>query len=199
VRKNFEKSIVSLFPRISMTYDELLELLKNRRSIRYFEDKPIEKSVLDKILAAAILAPSVANTQPWHFHVLEDAHMKSKMMENSCYGNFIEGSATFIAVSCDKASKGATQSTIWNPREMEYSCAVAMHDMMLAATTLGIGTCWVSLHHGPSHDLLKLPDHHVVIGGIMLGYLKEGEKQPSGEHERKAISEFITYYSDKKK
>lgn len=178
-----------------MTYENLFELLQNRRSIRYFQDKPIDKKILEKILASAVLAPSVANTQPWHFHVLQNAELKAKMMECSCYGNFVTGASTFVVVTCDKAAKGATQSTIWNPREMEYSCAIAMHCVMLAATTLDIGSCWVSLHHGPSHNLLKLPDHHVVIGGIMLGYMKEAEKLPSGEHERKPLPESVTYYA----
>ncbi len=178
-----------------MTYENLLELLQNRRSIRYFQDTPIDKKVLEKILASAVLAPSVANTQPWHFHVLDNPDMKAKMMECSCYGNFVTGASTFVVVTCDKAAKAATQSTIWNPREMEYSCAIALHSMMLAATTLDIGTCWVSLHHGPSHNLLKLADHHVVIGGIMLGYMKEAEKLPTGEHQRKSLSESVTYYA----
>ena len=178
-----------------MTYEELFGLLRDRRSIRYFQDKPIDTVTLDSILAAAVLAPSVENTQPWHFHVIQNPEFKEKMMQCSCYGNFVSGAATFIVISCDKSAKGAQQSTIWNPREMEYSCAVAMHNMMLAATTLGIGTCWVSLHHGPSHNLLKLADHHVVIGGLMLGYMKDAEQTPSGEHERKPLETAVTYYA----
>ncbi|MBP7114135.1 MAG: nitroreductase family protein [Candidatus Peribacteraceae bacterium] len=178
-----------------MTYEELFQLLSDRRSIRYFQDTPIERQVLEKIFAAGILAPSVENTQPWHFHVLENQDIKTKMMECSCYGDFVVGSAAFIVVSCNKAAKGAQQMTIWNPREMEYSCVAAMQQMMLAATALGIGTCWVSLHHGPAHNLLKLPDHHVVIGGILFGYMKEAEKNASGEHQRKPLTDSVTYYA----
>ncbi len=178
-----------------MTYEELLKLLQNRRSIRYFQEMPIKKPVLEKILDAAILTPSVENTQPWHFHVIQNPELKAKLMECSCYGNFVSGASTFIVVSCDKAAKGAVQSTIWNPREMEYSCAGAMHSIMLTATALGIGSCWVSLHHGPSHNLLKLPDRHIVIGGVMLGYKKEAEQEASGEHQRNPLETAVTYYS----
>jgi nitroreductase len=178
-----------------MTFEEFFNLLRDRRSIRYFDKKPIEKEILERILSAAVLAPSVENTQPWHFHVITNPEFKKKMMETSCYGDFIDGSATFVVVSCDKAAKGATQKTIWNPREMEYSCAIAMHSAMLAATTIGIGSCWVSLHHGPAHNLLKLPDYQVVIGGLMLGYMKDAEKEASGEHERKPLKDSITYYA----
>ncbi len=178
-----------------MTYEELFELLRERRSIRYFQDKPIDKTILNRILSAAILAPSVGNIQPWHFHCIENEEMKKKMMECSCYGNFVAGAATFIVVSCNKAAKGAAQTTIWNPCEMEYSCVAAMNYGMLAATTLGIGSCWVSLHHGPAHNLLKLPDHQVIVGGMMLGYIKEAEIEPSGEHERKPLDTAVTFFA----
>ncbi len=178
-----------------MGYETLLELLKNRHSDRYFGKKPIEKEVIEKILAAATLSPSVDNTQPWHFHILENPTVKAQMMQYSCYGNFVVGSATFIMISCDKSAKGSQKATIWNPREMEYSCAVAMHSMMIAATALGIGSCWVSLHHGPAHDLLKLPDHHVVIGGMMLGYVEEAQKKAPNDHERRSLAQSVTYYT----
>lgn len=178
-----------------MSYEEFFSLLEGRRSIRSFDKKPLERVIIDKILAAAVQAPSIKNTQPWHFHVIEDAAMKKAMMECSCYGDFIEGAATFVVVTCNKAAKAASQSTIWNPREMEYSCVAAMTDMMLAAVTLGIGSCWVSLHHGPAHNLLKLPDHHVVIGGMMFGYAKQDARNDSADHERKPVSESVTYYA----
>ena len=177
-----------------MTYDDLLTLMKKRRSVRYFSDKQIEKPVLQKLLAAAVLAPSVENTQPWHFHVVTEPELKSKLMETSCYGNFVSGSSVFIVVTCDRSAKSATmQGTIWNPRELEYSCAAATYGIMLAAATMDIGTCWVSLHHGPAHNILKLKDHMVVVGGLMLGYYKTGEAEASGEHDRKAIDNFVEF------
>lgn len=178
-----------------MTYEDFFGLLQARRSIRSFTDQSLEKQTLEKILASAILAPSIENTQPWHFHVLENAELKKKMMGCSCYGHFTAGGATFIVVSCDKSAKGTMKGTMWNPKEMEYSCAIVMHDIMLAATTLGIGSCWISLHHGPAHDLLKLPDHNVIIGGVMLGYTSDVGKQQSAERKRRALPESVTYYA----
>lgn len=177
-----------------MTYDDFLSLLKNRRSIRYFSDKPVDKALLEKILSAGVLAPSVENTQPWTFHVITDKELKAKMMEHSCYGNFVAGAAAFIVVTCDRAAQRNAKDTIWNPRELEYSCIAAMQNMMLAAATMNVGSCWVSLHHGPVHNLLKLKDYHVVVGGMMLGYLKDGEEIPSGEHERKALADTVTMH-----
>lgn len=175
------------------SYEDFMDLLMRRRSIRYFsEKKTVDAETVQKILAAAHLAPSVENTQPWRFHVIQDPELKTKVMECSCYGNFVAGASVFVVVTCDKASKShQTSAPIWNPKEMEYSCVAAMQNAMLAAATMGIGSCWVSLHHGPTHNILKLKDHQMVIGGMMLGYLREGEKEPSGEHDRRPLKDVI--------
>lgn len=178
-----------------MTYDDFFGLLHDRHSIRSFTEKPVTKDLLKKMLSAATLAPSIENTQPWHFHVLDNVELKKEVMECSCYGNFSEGGATFIVVTCDKSAKGTMKGTMWNPKEMEYSCAIVMHDVMLAATALGLGSCWISLHHGPAHNLLKLPDHHVVIGGVILGYTSEEAKARSTDRQRKTLAEFVTYHA----
>jgi|CXWL01.1.fsa_nt_gi nitroreductase len=176
-----------------MTFDDLFQLLKERRSIRYFSDKPVDKALIDKILSAAILAPNVENTQPWRFHIIESPDLKTQMMGCSCYGNFVMGAGVFIVMVCDKSVAGKAPATIWNPKEMEYSCAVALHTAMLAATSLGLGSSWVSLHHGEAHNALHLPDHQIVVGGLMIGYPKDDEKEASGQHERKPIKDVVVY------
>jgi len=177
-----------------MTYEELHALLEDRRSVRYFSEKALEKTTIDKILAAAVLAPSVENIQPWKFFVINNPDMKTKLMEHSCYGNFIAGAATFIVVACDRRMQSNVKNTIWNPREMEYSCIAAMQNMMLAAVTMDLGSCWVSLHHGPVHNLLKLADHHVIVGGVMLGHLKAGDEGSHGDHVRNITQESVIVY-----
>lgn len=177
-----------------MTYDEILDILQNRRSIRYFSTKKMETGIVKKLIAAARLAPSVENIQPWRFHIIENECLKKDLMNCACYGNFIGGASAFIVVTCDRSTQVSSHVPIWNPKEMEYSCAVAMENMMIAATSLGIGTCWVSLHHGPVHNLLKLRDHEVVVGGLLIGHLKESEYEASGDHERRPIEQFMTVH-----
>lgn len=176
-----------------MTFDDFVTLVKSRRSIRYFSDKAVSRADIERLLSVAILAPSVENTQPWHFHVVTNPELKTKLMQTSCYGNFVEGAGAFVVATCNRTAMNAAKQPIWNPREVEYSCTAAMQNMILAAPLLGMGTCWVSLHHGPAHNLLKLKDHMVVVGGLMLGYMKEGEKEMSGQHERKPLTEAVTY------
>lgn len=178
-----------------MTFESFQELLQNRRSIRYFADKPIDDATVEKILSAAILAPSVENIQPWHFHIIKNKELKEKLMQMSCYGNFVAGAAAFIVVTCDRKRSAGANAPIWNPREMEYSCVAAINDAMLAATTLGVGSCWVSLHHGPAHNTLRLMDHHVVVGGLMLGWIKPGDEGRSRDHQRKPLKDVMTQYA----
>ncbi len=176
------------------SYEDLIGLMTKRRSIRYFSEKPLEKERLMEILAAGRIAPSVENLQPWHFHVILSDDLKNKMMEASCYGNFTAGAAAFVVISCDRSTSANMQTTIWNPHELEYSCVTAGYSMMLAATALNVGSCWVSLHHGPAHNILKLKDHQVVVGGLMLGHMKKSDEEPTIEHQREPMEKMYTIY-----
>lgn len=149
---------------------------------------------MEALLSVAILSPSVENTQPWHFHVLLDSNMRERMMEVTCYGNFIAGAGAFVVITCNRSAKPITKDIIWNPKELEYSCASAMTFAMLAAQCMNLGTCWVSLHHGKAHEMLSLPNHEIVIGGLMVGHMKDAEAIASVPHERTSIDAVCTYY-----
>lgn len=177
-----------------MTYDQFLALCNERRTIRYFDDKPIDKKDILKLLELARQAPSVENLQPWHFHVVLNADTRKKLMESSCYGNFVEGAGAFIVVTVNRSLQNEAQEIVWNPRELDYSCIAAMEHMLLGATALGFGSSWVSLHHGGAHDVLKLSPHEAVVGGIMVGHFKKGEEKASGGRQRKPLEEMYTLH-----
>jgi len=130
-----------------MSYESFLELCEHRRSIRYFDTDPVSREDLEKLLELAGLAPNVQNTQPWRFHVIVSEALKTKVMAASCYGNFIAGASAFIVVTADQTARKDTREVVWNPRELEYSCVSAMEHMALGAAALGLGSCWISLHH----------------------------------------------------
>ncbi len=176
-----------------MTYDDLLTLCKQRHSVRTFDET--ELLTIDDVtplLELARLAPSVENAQPWHFYLIFDVGLRAKLMETSCYGNFILGAAVFIVVTCNKASHPQSTHTVWNPRELEFSCVAAMEHIMLGATAKGLASSWVSLHHGPAHEVLGLTNKdEVVIGGLMLGHPKPSEPKEA-EHKRNPLSDIYT-------
>ncbi|TSC79620.1 MAG: nitroreductase [Candidatus Peregrinibacteria bacterium Gr01-1014_25] len=174
--------------------DSFCGLCEKRRSIRYFDTTPVSREDINEVIEAARLAPSVENTQPWRFHVVLHKGLLEQLTRTACYGNFIAGASAFILVTCDQRMTPSTGETLWNPRELEFSCVAAMEHLVLAATAKGLGSCWVSLHHGPAHDILKLPTHETVIGGIMLGHPRKGEEEPSGPHERRPLSGVVTFH-----
>ena len=177
-----------------MTYEDIRRLCTQRRSARYFSDTPLTKEEIRSLLELAVLSPSVQNTQPWHFHIILDPKIRSKLTESYCYGNFVEGAGAFIVVSSERSVVQETGATLWNPRELEYSCASAIQNILLGATAMGLGSCWVSLLHGKVTDLLHVPHDHNIIGGIMLGHLKKGEEPTDGHKGRKPLEEVCTWY-----
>ena len=177
-----------------MTLDEFQILCEQRRSIRYFSDQPLKKEEVESLLRLAVLSPNIENTQPWHFHIIFDQALRTKLMEASCYGNFVEGAAALIVVSSEKSVLPASKQILWNPRELEYSCASAMQNILLGATAINLGSCWVSLQHGKAAEILHIPREQVIVGGIMLGHYKKGEEQSSDEHMRVALDDVCEWH-----
>jgi len=177
-----------------MDFAAFEKLVKQRRSIRYYSDKPVAKEDILKLLDVAHLSPSVENAQPWRFHVIFSQEMKRKLMAACCYGNFIDATSVFIIVSCDHSHEHSMPEVVWNPRELEFSCMAAMMHVIFGATAMGLGSCWVSLHHGQIHEFLKLPRDQTVVGGVMLGHFKPGEEKSREHFERAPLSKLITIY-----
>ncbi len=180
-----------------MTFPDFKALCEQRRSIRYFDTTPLTPEEIRDILETGHLAPNVHNLQPWRFHVVTDRRLLKDLMEASCYGDFVAGAASFIVVTCDTNVQAPAQDPVWNPQELEYSCMAAMTQMLLGATAMGIGSCWVSLHHGTAHDALKLAHGEQVMGGIMLGHLKKGEVSASNGHQRRPLDEVTVWHGQK--
>ncbi len=177
-----------------MTFDAFKKLCEERRSIRYFDEKPVSKEDVMRLLDVACLAPSVENLQPWRFHVIQDKKLLHHLMEQCCYGNFIEGAGTFIVVTVDYSLENSAADTVWNEKELDYSCMAAMMNLIHGATAMGLGSCWVSLYRGDVHEILKLPHGEQVVGGIMLGHYRKGEEKASNGHSRKPASDVSTFH-----
>ena len=175
-----------------MTYADFKSLCESRRSIRYFDQKPVLKEDVMRLLELARLAPSVENLQPWHFHIIYNHDLRKKIMKASCYGNFVEGAGVFIVVTANRLLENKAKEIVWNPRELEYSCMAAMTNVILGATAMGLGSCWVSLHHGTAYDILALPRHETVVGGLMLGHYRKGEDQSSNGRQRNPLQTMYT-------
>lgn len=140
---------------------EVFEAVQKRRSVRAYQSKLIPKDKLEKILEAARLAPSAANIQPWHFIVVTDA-FKRENLAKAPFAKFLR-EAPVVIVGCgnQKAS----------PRWFMVDVAIAMQNMVLTATSEGLGTCWVgNFEEKHVKELLKIPREFRVIALLALGY-----------------------------
>lgn len=177
-----------------MTFDDFRSLCEERHTVRTFEREPVAKEDILRLLELARLAPSVENLQPWHFHVITNPALRTKLLETSCYGNFVETAGTFVVVTSDKSVEAEAPKTVWNPVELEYSCVAAMEHIILGATAMGLGTNWVSMHHGTAHEALNLPHHEVVVGGILIGHRLREERAQSHDHSRHPLADMVSFH-----
>lgn len=182
-----------------MQAKELLSLIKNRRTVlpRLYEDRPIEKEVLDEILEAANWAPTHKRTEPWRFLVHQgDARKKIADYLGAVYlkKGGAETDIKFKKIT-SKPVKANTVIAICMKRdpeesipqwEEEMSVAMAVQNMWLMCTAHGIGAFWASpsaiIH---ARDLFGLEEDEFCYGLFYMGYKGdtelEGKRNPIEE------------------
>ena len=149
---------------------DALACIKTRRSIRQYTNKPIDKNILQEIIDAARLAPSARNIQPWHFIVVTEKETLKKIANLTDYGSFIADAAACIVVCCEDTKY-----------YLEDGCN-ASENILLAAKSFGIGSCWVA---GDKKDyckdikeLIGVPPDYKIISLLPLGYPISDFQQP---------------------
>lgn len=178
--------------------NEVIQNILNRRSVRIYTEEQIRQEDLELILQAGLFAPSGCNTQPWHFTVVQnkelinelsveskktfansDNEMFRKMANNENY-NIFYNAQTIIVVSGEK-----------NNHTSQIDCAAASENMILAAESLGIGTCWIGLlaflfmseKVGEYINKLQIPDNYEPYYAITFGYKKYSNAKPPARRE----------------
>jgi nitroreductase len=136
-----------------------------RRSIRaYIDDKPVEQEKILKLLKAAMAAPSACNIQPWEFIVVSDQETVSSI-KNSIqrWGNY---NAPLVIVVCSY-----TPDIPWEGDEGLADCSAAIENMLIAATTLELGSVWIGgFDREAIRKILGIPDAVVPMGVVYFGY-----------------------------
>ncbi len=157
---------------------ECMEAIKERRSIRRFKDNAVEKKIIEELLSAAQMAPSAGNIQARDFIVISDKLTKQKLTKAALDQSFIkEAPIVIVAVANVERS-----SRIYRSRGELYAiqdATAAVMNLLLAAHSMGLGTCWVGafdeLRVG---ELLGLPDKTIPIAIIPVGYYDEKPHAP---------------------
>ena len=140
----------------------------NRRSIRKFKDQSVEPEKIEKLLRAAMQAPSAANQQPWEFIVVRDKAALEKLSEVSPYSKPVATSGvTFILV--------ANENDLIVPTAWQQDMSAAAENLLLEATELDLGGVWFGVATSEVvteavGKLYALPSHIKPFAMIAVGY-----------------------------
>lgn len=158
---------------------ELIETIFARRSIREYTSKPVSEKNIERLLEAAMAAPSASNRKPWHFVVVTDRHILDRLAKVHPYGKMLFEAPLCIAVCGDKNI---------SPRYWVQDCSAAAENLLLAATALGLGAVWLGVHPresrvDPIRKALKIPENIVPLNLISVGHPAE-EKDPRTQYDK---------------
>lgn len=176
----------------------MIEAIKHRRSIRKFENKPIEDEKLNKILEAARLAPSGSNQQPWFFIIVKDDIVKQELAVATNNQMWIALAPLVIVAVADLAARGEgfagmyidEDSGLFDVKLTVRDTAIAVTHLLLEVDNQGLGACWCgAFKQKDIRPVLGIPGDKYVLAVIPVGYPAEEPKVKP----RKAMEEIIKY------
>ena len=149
---------------------DVFECIEKRRSIRSFKSTPLPEEDVRKILRAGIMAPSAGNIQPWEFVVTTKEDLKMRLAA-AAFGQYWMAEAGVIITVCIVEEESATY---YGTRGKNLYCiqdtAAAVENMLLAATALGYGSCWVgAFDEIEVRKVLKMPKEVRPVAMIPIG------------------------------
>ena len=152
--------------------EDLIGTILSRRSIRKYAPEPISDEQIQRILEAAMAAPSASNRKPWHFVIVKNKKVLNTLAENLQYGKMLHEAALCIAVCGDTAI---------SERFWVQDCSAATENILLAATALGLGSVWLGIYPGEDRvkmisELLRIPENIVPLSLISIGHPAENKE-----------------------
>lgn len=173
-----------------MVTNETLRVIKQRRSIRNYKDEQIKQEELEAIIEAALYAPN-AGDQAWHFTAVQNKNLLSRLSHAAKEGarqlsiepllflanderfDCLYGAPTLIIVSGDQSA----------PVPMDADCAAATQNLLLAAESIGLGSCWIffvllafaSPQGAQLRTELKIPEGYKPYNSAVFGYKQDAD------------------------
>jgi nitroreductase len=168
---------------MSEANQEILEVIRSRRSIRQYRDEPVNGENLRTILEAGRWAPSGLNNQPWRFVVVKDPDVKNNIAEQTRYREIVRGAPAIIVVFMDNNSS----------YDLVKDCqgiGACLQNMCLATHALGLGGVWLGeilKNKERVAEILATPETYELMAVLAIGH-PQHRKQKS---QRKSLSELI--------
>jgi len=184
-----------------MIDDELLELMKERWTVRKFLDRDVPEEELDKILEAGRWAPSGGNKQPWELVIIKDREKRDKVAEIYSEAMGLKGRSKryttppiLIAVCIDTRVRDSYPDEMPADFIVYASVGSMVQNMMLMAAELGLGLSWGTQPKRVQKELkelLDIPEHLEIPDILQLGY-PDQERYSSS---RKELDDFVHHDS----
>jgi len=145
----------------------LLKQIKQRYSVRSYQNRNVEKEKLETVLEAGRMAPSARNIQQWRFVVVQDAELRKKLVPAANNQSFVAEAPVIIACC------GIDTDYVMRCGQLAYpiDVAIAIDHMTLQAVEEGLGTCWIgSFQEDQVKSILGIPGEARVVELLTLGY-----------------------------
>lgn len=164
----------------------LLRQIKDRYSVRSYQQRPVEKEKLETVLEAARLAPTARNVQGWRLVVVQDPDLRGKLVPAANNQAFV-GEAPVVIACCATNTEHVMRC---GQPAYPIDAAIAIDHMTLQAVEEGLGTCWIgSFYEDRVKELLGIPESVRVVELLTLGY--PADRQP--EKTRLPLSDTVFY------
>lgn len=165
---------------------ETWDALRGRRNVRAYEDRPIPREDLDRILEAGRRSPSSMNQQAWDFVVVIERERLRDLARTWRYAAHVATSAATIALCIPGSEDRDDRETF------QYDLGQATMSMMLAAADLGIGSGHASVGDQPlARQILGLPEDRECAILVALGYPRERPLRPLARLNRRAFEDVV--------
>jgi nitroreductase len=181
--------------------NEVIKTIKKRRSIREFEDKPIEKEKIDQIIDAGLWAPSARNLQPWRFIIVTNKELIKEMAKVVQEKVISDPRYSFVKQRAETKEDAIFYSAplvifILGDKKNHWStidCSLAAENMILAAHSLGIGSCPIGMarYLEDEKDVIEklgFPENYKLVLTLAFGY---AEEEPEPKERKKDVVKWI--------
>ena len=148
---------------------DAIQAIKERHSVRKYQDWPIERATLENLVDCARLAATAINIQPWEFVVVTERAKLSALAALTDYGRFITGAAACVVIICSDTKYYLEDGS------------AATQNLLVAATAMGLGSCWVAgdkkAYAGKILELIGAPADFKLVSIVALGYPAEDSRK----------------------
>ena len=176
----------------------MIKAISDRKSIRKYNNTPVENDKILALIESARMAPSGNNTQPWHFIIVTNEETKDQIIKVDNNQQWMKTAPVFIVCVADIRCRIKDDTDIYldencslpELKQIIRDTAIAIEHILLEAENIGLSTCWTAwFSQKDMRPIMNIPDDKYVVGVITVGYSDE-----IGKHAPKKPLESIIRY-----